>query len=453
MMTYLVPILIIAILIVLNGLFVAAEFAIVAAPRARIAQRAEAGDPRARWVLSVLRDPERQTRYITTAQVGITIVSLGLGMYGEHTLAAWLVGPLEHLGHLAEPAAHTIATVVSVGFLTYLHVVIGEMVPKSLALQTAERTVLQLVWPMRLTELLFKPLILVLNTLGTVITRALGIPAASAHERLMTIEELEYIVEESEGIFEKAEQLFLENIFDFAERTVGMIMTPRTRIVGIPAHATYGEVVSLICEAGYSRYPVYEGTLDTIVGILYVKDLARYEATKPQPPFNLRDIATKRKPLFVFESLSLEDMLIRFREARTQIAIVLDEYGGTAGLITMEDLMEEVVGEIVDKFERERETVPYEIEQEGVILVRGDLLLDELNQHFDLDIEHEDVDTVGGLIMALLERVPQEGDRVEWQGITFEVVEMDGRAVRRARLILPPKAEPELSAEENEEDA
>lgn len=449
MSAVLVPLGIITVLVLLNGLFVAAEFAIVGAPRTKIAQRADAGSGTARRVLSILRSPDRQNRYLATAQIGITVVSLGLGMYGEHVVAEWLFDPLEHFGHLAEPAAHVIATILSVGILTYLHVVIGEMVPKSIALQSAEKAVLRLSPAMTVMETILYPLSFVLNGIGNLVIRLMGIPPADAHSRFMSPEELEFVVEESYegGALKYTEQLFIENIFDFSERVVGQAMTPRTRLYGFPADASEEEVLNHVCETRHSRYPIYDGTMDQIVGILHVKDLARDHIHR-NGKFDLRRLA--RETVFVPESLSLEDMLDQFRQDRAQMAIVVDEFGGTAGIITLEDLVEEIVGEIIDEFDRE-ETPPFEQVEEGVVRVRGDLILEELNQHFDLDLEHPEADTVGGLIMATLGRVPQSDDSVEYGDVVFEVEEVEGLAVQTALARLPADEDEALAKEEGDD--
>lgn len=434
MSEFLIPISIITLLIFVNGVFVAAEFAIVGARRSRIAQLAEEGHGGAHSILQTLRDPDRQNRYIATAQVGITIVSLGLGMYGEHAVAQWLLEPLEHLGGLAEPAAHTLATLLSIGFLTYLHVVLGEMVPKSLALQTAERTALTLNRLMTVIEYIFLPAVLTLNGIGTAITRLLGIPPADIQERLTSPDELEFIVEESYegGLIQPTEQLFIENILDFSERTVEHAMTPRTRMVGVPVTAGMDEVLNKVCETRLSRYPVYEESLDNVVGMFHIKDLARYRV-HPDGDFDLRRLA--RPTSFVPETVSLEAMLIRFRRAHVQIAIVVDEFGGTAGLVTLEDLVEDVVGEIMDEFDQE---IPPITELEpGVLEVRGDLILEELNQHYNLDLAHPEADNVSGLIMAELGRIAEPGDVVPCGDVTFQVESVEGLAVQTVIVRLP----------------
>jgi magnesium and cobalt exporter, CNNM family len=430
----LVPIAIIGILILINGLFVAAEFSIVAVPVTRLAQLAEEGSKRAQSVISVIRNRDRQYRYIATAQVGITIASLMLGMYGEGVVADWFGRAFERLGGLAEPLVETLAVIFAVGILTYLHVVLGEMVPKSLALQAAEPTVLRLDGPMRWSGWLFRPLVVFLNGLGNRIVHLLGIPPLDASERLYSPEELELIVDESfeGGLLESSEQLYIENIFDLHERTVGQVMTPRTRIVGIPVTASLDSAIRRLCETRQTRYPLYDGNLDQIVGTLHVKDIARLMIQGGDAP-ELGSLA--RPAVFIPESLTVEKVLLRFRREGLQMAIVIDEYGGTAGLATLEDLIEEVVGEIQDEFDQE--IVPFEVLAPRVLRVRGDLILDELTQHFDLSLELPEVDTVGGLVMSILRRIPRTGDSVEYGGIKFTVETVRGLAVQTVIVRLP----------------
>lgn len=432
---YLVPLLIIGFLILLNGLFVAAEFAIVAAPRTRLAQAAERGSGAARDVLAILADPVQQNRYLATAQIGITIASLGLGMYGEHTVADWLYAPLSRLTPLAEPLAHTVATVLAIGLLTYLHVVLGEMVPKSLAIQYAESSVLRLDAPMTVLRKIFSPIVWVLNGIGNAVVRLMGIPPVNAQTRLFSADELEYLMEESAevGLMEPAEQLFIENIFDLRERTVGNVMTRRKQIVGLPVTADEAETLRFVCQERHSRYPVYAKGLDDIVGVLHVKTLARQQANRARQPFDLRQLA--RPVAYVPESLPLDEMLTRFRRDRRQLAIVVDEYGGTAGLVTLEDIIEEVVGEILDEFDQE--IAPLERLGDDLVRVRGDLLVDELNQLCDLELAHPEADTVGGLVMAGLGRVAGQGDSITVDGVTLEVEAVEGLTVQTVLVRLP----------------
>lgn len=432
---YLVPLLIITGLILLNGLFVAAEFAIVAAPRTRLTQAAERGSRAAADVLSILADPAQQNRYLATAQIGVTIASLGLGMYGEHTVAAWLHGPLSRITPLAGPLSHTVATILAIGILTYLHVVLGEMIPKSLAIQHAESAVLRLDRPMVILRKLFQPVVFVLNGIGNQIVRLMGIPPVNAQARLFSAEELEYLMEESAevGLVEADEQLFIENIFDLRDRSVGQVMTRRKQVVGLSIRADEQETLRFVCQQRHSRYPVYGKGLDDIIGVLHVKTLARQQANRDRQPFDLRQLA--RPAAYVPESLPLDQALTRLRRDRRQLAIVVDEYGGTAGLVTLEDIIEEVVGEILDEFDLE--IAPLERLGDGLVRARGDLLVDELNQLCDLSLKHPEADTVGGLVMAALGRLAEQGDHVAMDGVTFEVEGVEGLAVQTVLVRLP----------------
>lgn len=456
-MDYLFPILIISTLVILNGVYVAAEFAIASAPHTRVAQMVEAGSKVARRILRILRNPYLINRYISTAQIGITLATLGLGMYGEHTVAHWLEGPLATIPWLGEAVAHSAALVLAVTIITYLHVVIGEMVPKSLALQAPAPSAVALNSVMTWSERVFLPLTIILNATGDAILRVVGIPPARPEERLVSSEELEYIVAESsdEGLLEPSERVFLENVLDFQERNVGQIMTPRTRVLGLSVDLSQEEALNAVCANRHSRYPVYDDNLDHIVGILHIKDLARYLARKQsgdeeqedptESLFDLRNLV--RKPLFVPESVGLELMLARFRQEHSQFAAVVDEYGGVAGIVTMEDLAEELVGEIQDEYDEELS--PFERISENRLRVRGDLLLDELEQHFELELAHDDADTVGGLIMAQLGHVAEPRDFVEFQNLTFEVETVDGLAVHTAIVSLPTSKEDNGSASQS----
>jgi len=440
MMAVLIPLGIISILIILNGLFVAAEFSIVAASRTRITQRAENGSGVAKRVLLILLDPARQNSYLATAQVGITIVSLGLGMYGEEVLAEWLLDPLERFGFFGEALAHTIAAVIAVALLTYLHVVIGEMIPKSLALQASERTVLALNQPMTVLETLFSPAVWLLNKMADRFTRLVGIQPAESESRLLTPDELEFIVEESSvgGLLETSDQLFFENILDLQERSVEQVMTSRTRIIGIQADDDLSLTLELTCSSTKTRYPVYEDDLDTIIGIVHIKDIARNINTLGKGT-TVRELM--RPTAFLPETLSLHSAVAQFRRENLQIAIVLDEYGGTAGIVTLEDLVEEVVGEIQDEFDSE--TIPIQVIDKHTLRVRGDVILDEINQLHNTHLTHDDAQTIGGLVMAILGRIPVPGDHVEMDDVRLEIEQVKRFAVESLLIHLPESEQDE----------
>ncbi|HEX2458483.1 MAG TPA: hemolysin family protein [Vicinamibacterales bacterium] len=420
--------LIIAGLILLNGLFVAAEFAIVGAPRAAIDARAARGNRLAVIVQSVLRDPQRQDRYIATAQLGITVASLGLGMYGEHVLADSLFAML---GRAAGPAwlfSHGVASVLAIAILTYFHIVIGEMVPKSLALQQAERMALWITPPMLWIKSIVYPLVVALNGTGNAVLRLVGVNRQAQNtEQYYTPEELQLIVQESEelGVIRSESGQMLQELFEFGDLTAGEAMVPRVRITGIPVGSTPDRIRELLKRSSHTRYPVVESDLDHILGMIHIKDLLRMllrgETITP---------AHARPVPLVPETAPLDTVLATMRRERTQMVIVLDEHGGTSGIVTLEDLFDEVVGEI----EEGSGTPAMYRDRGGRLRVPGTMRIDEIGREFDLELEHQDVDSVSGLILTVLGRPPRVGDIVRYDRLEFEVTRVTGRGVEEAAV-------------------
>lgn len=447
--TLIVPLIIIFLLVLLNGLYVAAEFSLIGVRPSRIDQLAEEGAGKARQVKEILDSPNKQDGYIATAQLGITIASLGLGMYGEPAVAHFIEPYLERLvGTEPTPAiVHTIASVLALGTLTYLHIVIGEMVPKSLALAAAERTVMTIFQPMRLSQTVLSWPVRILNNIGWLLLRVLRIPPAQGHARLHSQEELELIVAESAegGLLLEDEEEMILNIFDFSDRQVGQVMTPRRKVQAIPHELPLSEIISTLATSHYSRFPVYKDDLDHVIGILHLKDILHF-SLRGDRPFDI-DLLLRPVPA-VPEFLPVEQLLAAFKRDRLHIAIVLDEFGGMAGIVTLEDLVEEIVGEVLDEFDYEREPL-IEIGP-GELEVAGDYLIDDLRDYVYLGDEKDlpDVETIGGLIITGLGRPPQVGDQVDYDGdIHFEVLDVDGRAVSRAHVTYPDPRD----TDENEE--
>jgi CBS domain containing-hemolysin-like protein len=425
---------IIAVLVVLNGLFVAAEFAIIGVSKTSVEAAAGRGDRGAGRVLRVLRSPQQVDRFIATAQLGITLSSLGLGMYGEHVLAVWIEGQLTGVPESWRwLPAHAVASVLAITALTYLHIVFGEMVPKSLALQHADRTARFVLTPMRVIQTALYPFIVGLNGLGNLTLRLVGVQRRETNDTHLSPEELQLIVEESEevGAIRADAGGLLRELFEFGDLDAAEAMVPRVRVAGIPAGASADEVRRIVRETRHTRYPVYEGDLDHIVGMLHVKDLLRRVVSGEA--ITARDA---RPMPSVPETMALDDVLATMQRQRTHMAVVLDEHGGTAGVISLEDLFEEVVGEIDEGHPTKP---PLEAVGPGVLMARGTVRLDEVGQVWDLDLEHEDVDSVSGLVLARLGRTPVTGDVVEWGRLRVEVVETRGKGVGQARItLLPP---------------
>ncbi|HEV7282228.1 MAG TPA: hemolysin family protein [Pirellulaceae bacterium] len=436
-----VPIAIIVLLILVNGLFVAAEFALVMAPRPAIEKRAAGGSRRAAALKRVLSDALVQDRTIATAQLGITLASLGLGMYGEHVLAEWIYHGLKWVGAATWVGAHAASTFLSIATLTYFHIVVGEMVPKSLALQRPESSALLLIRPVQWAQLLTFPLVILLAGLGNVTLRLFGVRRqSSGHERSYSPDELQFVVAESQqgGLLRAEAGQVLQDLLEFGEITAGAVMVPRTKAVGLQANASPEEIKRVVRESRHTRYPVYERDLDHIVGVVHLKDLLRVLlAESPLPPEIVRPMP--RVP----EGLPLDKALESMRSAGVQMAIVMDEHGGTAGIITMEELLEEIVGEIDEPGGLELPPELY-LDEKGTLHVPGEVRLPEVGEHLGVDLDHDEVDSVSGLVLLLLGRPATPGDAVEYEGFRFEVTEVAGHGVESCLVTkLPEAAEPE----------
>jgi CBS domain containing-hemolysin-like protein len=427
---------IIFLLVIANGLFVAAEFAIVGAPRASIEHQAGQGSLLAQRVLRILEDPKRQDRYIATAQVGISVASLGLGMYGEHVLAEriaiWLA-PLEESRWIA---AHAVASVIAVSFLTYLHIVIGEMVPKALALQRAARTVLYVTPLMLAIQTAVLPVVVGLNALGNGLLRLIGVRRHEVEtERYHTTEELQYIIEESRegGMLRGESGRILRELFEFGDLTAGEVMVPRVMLAAIEVGTGPDDLSRIVQANPHTRYPIFTGDLDNIIGSLHIKEALRHlVADKPVMAHDARPLP------YVPGPMPLDEVLTAMRRYRAQMAVVMDQHGGTAGLVTMEDLFEEVVGDIEEGHGR------WSIVREapGRLKVRGTVRLEETGQALGCALEHPKVTTISGLVLLLLGRPAVKGDVVTWNNVRIEVTATAGRGVADANVtrLLAPRA-------------
>jgi CBS domain containing-hemolysin-like protein len=420
-----IPVVIILLLVLANGLFVAAEFAIVGAPRASIDHQAAQGSRLAQRVARILEDPKQQDRYIATTQIGISVASLGLGMYGEHVLAEWIAYRLEPYDANPWIAAHAMASVVAVSILTYLHIVIGEMVPKALALQSADRTVLYVSPVIEALELGLKPLVIGLNAIGNSLLRLVGVRRQVETDRFHTPAELEYIVRESQegGMLRGESGQILRELFEFGDLTAGEVMVPRVLLVGIPLGAEPDELRAIVRTQAHTRYPVYNGDYDHIVGSLHIKQVLRLLVTnRPVTDREARPLPHIPGPTPV------DEVIASMRRSRAQMAVVMDQHGGTAGLITMEDLFEEVVGEI----EEGRASGPLVRETPDRIRVRGTVRLTEAGEALGRNLDHPKVTTISGLVLLLLRRPALVGDVVNCEGVRIEVTAVAGRGVAEA---------------------
>lgn len=437
-----IPLLILGALVMLNGLFVAASFGIVGVHPDRLTPLVERDNRAAHHVHRVVENPLLLDRYIATAQLGITISTLSLGMYSEYIVAHWLRGPFLAWLPGGSAAIHTAAVGVAFFLILFAHVVLGGVIPKSFALHHTERAVLGVDRLMQPSSTLFSPLVLLLTSIGNSLLVLLALPRGYIYRRLYSPEELELFVTEShkEGLLSDDERQIIQNIFDLGERRVGQVMTPRPRIVAVPFDISEEETRSLIVSSPHSRFPVYQGDLDHIVGLLLTKDFVRQQLD-PTEPFDLK--ALLRQIPAVPEAMMADRLLRNFKRSHIHMALVFDEYGGTAGVVTLEDLVEEVVGEVHDEFDQVEQPLLHAVSP-GVLLARGTLMLDDLWEaapsalpdYEDQDEELPDVDTVGGLVVSLLGRPAQPGDHVQMQGTTFIVERVSGFAVDMVRIML-----------------
>jgi CBS domain containing-hemolysin-like protein len=386
---------------------------------------------------------------IAATQLGITIASIGLGWIGERTLA-----------HLFEPvfaflplafagvAMHSLAVSVAFFLVTFLHVVLGELIPKSLALQYPERTALGVANPMQVAVYLFRPLIWILNGTGNRILRLFGVTRVEGHHLVHSPEELELLIRASHagGVLDDVELKLLHKVLKFSDLVARQVMIPRRDMVALSVETTLGELWELLAETPHTRFPVYEESVDHIIGVLHIKDLLPSRITGEE--FSLRQVI-RRVPPHVPETLPISQILSVFQQQKTQMAMVVDEFGGITGLVTLEDIMEEIVGELYDEFDRHEEDIVVEPSEE--ISLHARVRLDELEERFGLSLSAEAADTVGGYVLAQLGRIARVSDRIAFPGGQLQVIATEGPRIQRLKLILDTVQQP-LAASEGRTD-
>lgn len=435
-MNIIIPFVIILLLVLLNGMFVAAEFAILGVRQTRVAQMAANGNRAAQRLLKIIEDRSEIDRYIASAQLGITLASLGLGMYGEPAIAHLLEQPLHDWFGLEGNIVHTIGFIIGLGLVTYLHVVIGEMVPKSLALQYAERTVMTLARPMALMQTIFSIPITILNGIGIWVLKVLGVPPPAEKSRLHTPGELEMIISEGVvgGLIDAQDFIMFRSIFDLSEFQVHQLMTPRVKVAAVPVTIDEQALIDKLGSSPYSRLPVYEGDVDHIVGIIYLKKFAEHQLEGT--PYNLRELM--EEPVFVPESATAYELMDTFESKRVHFAVVVGEFGGTAGVVTLEDILEEVAGEVWDEFDVDLQE-PVTVVAPGHLLARGDARLHEVEEFVSLG-EHDGLaDSVAGLVLAHVDLPPRRGDSAELDDIVLRIEDVDGMTVETVAILYPPE--------------
>jgi CBS domain containing-hemolysin-like protein len=418
----------IILLVLLNAFFVGAEFALVRSRRTRLEAMVRSGDRLAHFAV---RASSNISRILSASQLGVTLASLGLGWVAESTVGEVFEHLFANLPFAVELSMRlTLAATVALILVTYLHVVFGELVPKAAALNHPESLARWLAPPLLFFAWITTPFTSFLNKSSQVILRALGQEKAGSEEAVHSPEEIRLLVEQSQesGQMQAHDADLIEAVFEFSEKNAREVMTPRTELVALPVEATLSEVLAVVQESGLSRYPVYDESIDNIIGVVLAKDLLRLLA--PRTNLDAFDLPSIMRPVHVIPgSREVEEVLADFKRLKEHMAVVLDEYGGTAGVVTMEDLLEEIVGEILDEYDTPEDAEAPLHTRAGETLVPGSTHIGELNEHFSLKVPDEDYTTIGGYVFGVLGRLPVVGDRVIAGGAIFTVREMDGRRI------------------------
>jgi putative hemolysin len=409
-----------------NAFFVAAEYALVTARRSRLTDLAQRGNRRARIALRIMDSP---VRFIGTVQLGITAFSIALGAVGE---------PL--VEHFLDPVMATgVAFVLAFSIVTYLHVTLGELVPKAIALTKNESTALWVALPVEAFYVATYPIVWFLQASANAFTRLFGIEPAPAGVVANTEEDIRMIVAAAEdtGVIEHAEEEMLYKVFDFADQEASDVMVPRPQVVALSIDMPPEEALAAVLDSPFTRYPVYRETLDEIVGVLHVRDLVSALNDRGIAQVQIEELL--RPPYVVPETKDLAALLADFRRTKQHMAIVVDEYGAMQGIVTLEDLLEEIVGEIEDEFDLPDESV--ERVDESTVRIDGTFPIDDFNEQFGTDVHHDDFHTVAGYVFGLLGRAAQPGDEVRSNGLAFRVIETEGSRIQRLEVRFEPGTE------------
>nr|WP_205516839.1 hemolysin family protein [Paenibacillus sp. SYP-B3998] len=424
--------LLVIVLVLLNGFFVAAEFALVKVRQSRIQQLLNEGSSKAKYAMTVTSQLDT---YLSATQLGITLASLGLGWVGEPAVSELIMEPLLHSLHIG-PSVYTdtLSFIVAFAFITFLHIVLGELAPKSFAIQKAELTSLWLSAPLLFFYKMFRPIIWVLNGTANMFLRWIGVEPAGEHEAAHTEEEIRILMDESvkSGHINQDEMVLFDNIFEFSERIAREVMLPRTDMDCLFLDLSFIDNLRMVHETKHTRYPVGIEDKDTIVGFVHIADLLTADPDEEQ------ELKSFIRPILnVPESMEVSRVLKLMQKKHSQLAIVIDEYGGTAGLLTLEDILEEIVGELHDEFDiNERSEVEV---KDTYTSVDGRVLIEDLNDMLDLDIEDDDVDSIGGWLFKKLEGIPVKGKKIEFGSHVFEVSEVDRLRIVRIHITKTPR--------------
>lgn len=433
-----------------NGFFVASEFAMVKVRKTRIEQLVNEGNFNAKIALEAIKDLDK---FIAAVQLGVTISSIGLGWVGEGTLARIIEPIFAFLPGISQNVAtHTVSVSLSFALITFLHVVIGELIPKSIALEYPEQTSLVIARPMQAISFVFTPFIWLLNGFGNSLLNLFHVPHKHKASLVHSTEELDMLVNASYngGVLNETEKDILHNVFKFSDLTAKQVMVPRTDMVCISDDITLDELNKIAAETQYTRYPVYDGDIDHITGIIHVKDLFALSVKDEICPIK----KLQREVMLVPETITMDNLVLEFKKRKGQMAIVIDEFGGTSGLITLEDVLEEIFGEVQDEFDEEEEICDIVEVEPNHYVANAMVRLDEMAEFFKINenkIDDEDIDTIGGLVVKLLGRIAEVNDTVTFENLTFIVKEIDGARITKLDIIQTPEEIEVEKAEDDEE--
>lgn len=425
-----IGLLITIVLVLANAFFVAAEFAIVKVRASQIELKVQTGSKVAKMAQRLLLHLDE---YLSATQLGITLTSLGLGWVGEPVVSKLIIGFMNLVGFEPDPElAHKIALPVAFIFITFLHIVFGELAPKSLAIQRSEQTTLAIAYPLRFFYLILKPAIKALNGAANLLLRLIGIQPANESGHYHSGEELRLLLEQGKegGALEESEHELIENVFEFRDKIIREVMVPRVNIAAIDIEAPQDEIIKFVLEEGYTRMPVYEGSIDNIIGIIYSKDLITL--MEHSNLIILQDLL--RPPYFVPDTKPIYELLREFQRKKIQLAVVVDEFAGTAGLVTMEDILEELVGEIQDEYDEEATGV--EPIGDGEYMVMAGMTISDVNEHIDGFVlpEGEDYTTIGGLVNKWFGHIPEENESFERDAVRMTIVKTHNRRVVQVKI-------------------
>lgn len=436
-------------LVILNGFFVAAEFSIVKVRYSQIKIKAAEGNPMAKQAEQIIN---KLDAYLSATQLGITLASLALGWVGESAMHHLMDKILLSFNlSLPEATITTISLVLSFLIITILHIVFGELIPKSIAIRKAEPTAMVIAYPLRIFTLIFKPFIWLMNSMSDSFLRLINIPPATDSD-IHSTEELQLLVKQSadSGQIEEENYEIIKNAFDFTDHSAKQIMVPRQNILSIDIESSIEEIINTIMESGYSRIPVYENSIDNIIGVLYTKEIIRQyiKRTGNISHTDLRELM--REAFFVVGSKKISDLLKIFQLKKQHMAIVIDEFGGTEGIITLEDILEELVGEIQDEEDDEDKVV--ENVSENTFWVQATQPLEEINEHLPAELplsEEGDYNTLAGFILYKLEDIPEENQEFDILNYHFKILRMQNKSVELVELVYKLDVDNEETKEEN----